>query len=313
MLKKITFGLLAISFYTSSGENMNNVRYSAYFTTSHSICILSVNDLDYLSTLNGSRTISTGSDITDALENNRDNKVGLIFYPSVSKSKVESYSCEVKVIKSTPDISDEVITNFKISFDGKNNRPFNDAEGYSILDIRDTTKQPVIKGISNRIIFNGDTKPEDWLTAFRNIHVSGIPDWKWTQAPPQINNTELRNRLVESYKELINDLKNNDLTVVKKKYSLALNEYALTDLTDDTDLFFNSIGLVNAVNKGKVNSNPDWNKFKVLTYQKDRIFCLGIGGSSRTSPIQFFNSEGKHMFSWNPFFAIIGGKMTLVR
>ncbi|OAT25573.1 hypothetical protein M976_03716 [Buttiauxella ferragutiae ATCC 51602] len=35
--------------------------------------------------MDGSRTISTGSDITDALENNKENTIGLIFYPSKSK------------------------------------------------------------------------------------------------------------------------------------------------------------------------------------------------------------------------------------
>ncbi|MGB7802067.1 MAG: hypothetical protein WBL83_13230, partial [Buttiauxella sp.] len=114
---------------------------------------------------------------------------------------------------------------------------------------------------------------------------------------------------------LINDLKHSDLTTIKKKYSLALNEYAKNDSTDDTDLFFNSIGIVDAVQNSKVEANPKWDDFKLLTYQKNRIFCLGVGvgGASRNSPIQFFNSEGDFIFAWNPFFAMIDGKMTLVR
>lgn len=116
-----------------------------------------------------------------------------------------------------------VVTNFKVTFNGENGRPFNDSEGYKINDISDTTHNPIIKGISNRIIFAGDTKPEDWLTATRNITVSGIPIWQWTEASPQINDLTLRNRLIDAYKDLINDLRIGDLATIKKKYALALN------------------------------------------------------------------------------------------
>lgn len=313
MFKVLAISILFISTNSYAEKQMTTSRYSAFFTTINSNCILSVNGLDYLDTLKGSRSISTGSDITDALENNKVNSIGLLFYPSEPSIKSNVYFCEIKIVKTSLNKPDEVVTNFKITFDDHNNRSYDDPLGYSITDIIDKTGNPIVKGISNRIKFKGDAKPKDWLTAYRDFTASAIPEWKWTEATPQINNSELRNKLLESYKELINDLKDNDLTVVKKKYSLALNEYALNDFTDDTDLFFDSIGLVNAVNKGKVNLTPDWNKFKVLTYQKDRIFCLGIGGASRTSPIQFFNAEGKRIFAWNPFFAMIDGKMTLIR
>ena len=313
IFKKLALATLFISVNLFAGDKMDNVRYSAYFKTQGSICILSVNGLDYLSTLDGSRSISTGSDISDALENDGKNSIGVIFYPSRSKKERKDYSCEVKVVKSLPNKPDELITNFKVIFDGKNNRSFDDPQGYSIQDISDTTKNLIIKGISNRIKFKGDDKPKDWLTAYRNFNVSGIPVWQWTKATPQINNQDLRNQLILAYKDLINDLKSSDLTTIKKKYSIALDEYAKTDLTDDTEMFFDSIGIVNAVQKGKVNLNPDWDKFKLLTYQNNRIFCLGLGGASRKSPIQFFNADGKRIFSWNPFFAVINNKMVLVR
>ncbi|TDN54044.1 hypothetical protein EC843_10185 [Buttiauxella sp. JUb87] len=313
MYKLLIASALLFSNYIFAGANMDDVRYSAYFKTLSSTCILSVNGLDYLSTLKGSRNISTGSDITDALENGVNNSIGLIFFPSESKIKTETYSCEVKIVKSVPDRHDEIVTNFKVFFDGKNNRPFNDLEGYSIQDISDGTKQPIIKGISNRIIFSGEEKPEDWLTAYRNFTVSEIPVWRWTKATPQKDDLALRSQLIAAYNELINDLKKRDLTTIKKKYSIALGEYAKAGLTDDTEFFFNSIGLVSALQKGEVILNPDWKKYKVLMYQNNRMFCLGIGGASRNSPIQFFNAEGKRIFSWNPFFAMIDGKMVLVR
>lgn len=313
MLKILITGIIFTSLNLYADATVVNTRYSAYFKTEGSLCILSVNGLDYLSTLDGPRTISTGSDITDALENNNKNSIGLIFYPSKSKKIRDNYSCEVKVIKSTPDKPDEIITNFKIVFDGKNNRQFTDPDGYSIQDISDTIKSKIIKGISNRITFEGHTKANDWLTASRDFIASGIPEWKWTKAIPQNNDSELRNKLIVAYKDLISDLEKNDIQTIKKKYSIALYEYAKADLTDDTDLFFDSIGIVDAMEEGKIKSHAEWNNFKVLTYQKGRIFCLGVGGASRRSPLQFFNEKGEHIFSWNPFFAMIDGKMTLVR
>jgi len=313
MFKLLILSVFFLSFNILAGDDMDNARYSVYFKTISSSCILSVNGLDYLSTLKGSRNIITGSDITESLENNKTNTIGIIFFPSKSKIKTETYTCEIKVVKSLPSKQDEVITNFRIVFNGKNNRPFNDSQGYSIEDISDSTKNHIIKGISNKIIFAGEEKPEDWLIASRNFTVSHIPEWEWTKAPSQINDINLRTQLISIYKELINDLNSGDLETIKKKYSLALNEYTKSDLTDDPELFFNSIGIVNAVQKGKVNLNPDWNKYKTLMYQNNRTFCLGIGGASRNSPIQFFNDKGKRIFSWNPFFAMIDGKLVLVR
>ncbi|MEW7314677.1 hypothetical protein AB1E22_18575 [Buttiauxella gaviniae] len=312
-LKTLILGTLLLSTNVLAEGNMDNVRYSAYFNTRNAICILSINGLDYLSTLKGPRTISTGSDITDALENNKHNNIGLIFFPSESDKKNDTYSCEVKIVKSTEDKKDETITNFKVVFDSTNGLSFNDPTGYSIENISDKTNSSIVRGISNRIKFKGDEKPEDWLTAYRSFNVTGIPVWEWTKATPQVNNQDLRNQLIIAYKDLIEDLKRNDLSTIKKKYSIALDEYAKTDLTDDTEIFFDSIGIVNAARKGKVDLNPNWDKFKVLTYQNNRIFCLGIGGVSRKSPIQFINDKGKHIFSWNPFFAVIDNKMVLVR
>ena len=313
MRKLLVVVFLFFSLNSFGGDDMNDVRYTAYFNTKNSNCILSVNGLDYLSTLKGSRSISTGSDVTDALENNAENNVGLIFFPSEPEVKSDEYYCEVKLVRSVNNNRDDMVTYFKVIFDGKGNRSYRDSNGYSIQDINDKTGNAIIRGISNRIKFKGDEKPENWLTAYRKFIVSGIPEWKWTKASPQTNDLTLRSRLIDSYKELINDLKSGDLTTIKKKYSLALDEYAKTDLTNDTDLFFNSIGIVTAVQKGKVNLNPDWDTFKVLTYQNDRMFCLGIGGASRMSPIQFFNADGKRIFSWNPFFAVIDNKVVLVR
>jgi hypothetical protein len=304
---------LFISLNSYGRDDMNSVRYSAYFKTLSSSCILSVNGLDYLSTLRGSRTISTGMDITDSLENGSNNTMSLIFFPSESKIKTDIYTCEVKIVRSEPSKPDAVITNFKVTFNGENGRPFNDPEGYKINDLSDTTHNPIIKGISNRVIFAGDTKPEDWLTATRNITISGIPIWQWTKASPQINDLTLRSRLIDAYKDLINDLRVGDLTTIKEKYAIALGEYALAILTDDTDFFFNSIGIVNAVKKGKINPNPNWDEYTLLTYQNSRVFCLGVNSVNRNSPLEFFNTDGKRIFSWNPFFAVIDNKVVLVR
>ncbi|WP_153752986.1 MULTISPECIES: hypothetical protein [unclassified Citrobacter] len=313
MKKLLAASILFVSLNSFGGNDMNDVRYSAYFKTLSSSCILSINGLDYLSTLRGSRTISTGTDITDSLENSTSNIVGLIFFPSESKIKTDIYTCEVKIVRSKPKEPDVVVTNFKVTFNGENGRPFNDPEGYKINDISDTTHNPIIKGISNRIIFAGDTKPEDWLTATRNITVSGIPIWQWTKASPQTNDLTLRNRLIDAYKDLINDLRVGDLTTINRKYAMALNEYALADLTDDTDFFFDSIGIVNAVEKGKINPNPNWDEYTLLTYQNGRVFCLGANNVNRNSPLEFFNADGKRIFSWNPFFAVIDNKIVLVR
>ena len=70
---------------------------------------------------------------------------------------------------------------------------------------------------------------------------------------------------------------------------------------------------MNAVEKGKINKNTNWDEYTLLTYQNGRICCLGANNVNRNSPLEFFNADGKRIFSWNPFFAVIDNKMVLVR
>lgn len=102
MRKILILNILFISLSSFGGGNINGVRYTAFFNTKNSNCILSVNGLDYLSSLKGSRSISTGSDITDALENNSENSIGLIFFPSEPEIKSDEYYCDVKLVRSVP-------------------------------------------------------------------------------------------------------------------------------------------------------------------------------------------------------------------
>ncbi|ECG8517802.1 hypothetical protein DLR11_25050 [Salmonella enterica subsp. salamae] len=309
MLKKfLLISLFLFSSYTVA--NMDNTQYSVYFKTEYGVCLLKINEVIYLDTLTGPKTISTGADMTGWLENG-ENDVGLIFYPARTKVQYDKKYCEVKIVKKVPGQQEKIITNFKITFDGKSER--SDKSAYSVVDISDTTGNKLMEGTYNKIKFDNDPAPKDWITAVRKINASNIPEWAWTKATPQENNANLRNQLISAYQGLITDLSKNDLRTIKRKYSIALEEYVKSNPSYSKDEFFSSIGIEDAMANGTLVLHPDWSKYNVYFYQKDRVFCLAMDEGKRNSPIRFYDSNGDFVFAWNPFFSMINGKLVLVR
>ncbi|EJX0634593.1 hypothetical protein ODD08_004744 [Salmonella enterica] len=311
MLKKSLL-IASLLFSTYTVAHMDNTKYSAYFKTQSGICLLQVNDVSYISTLHGPRTISTGMDISDGLENGN-NDIGIAFYPSLSKIQYDEKSCEIKITKRIEGQSEETVTSFKIVFNEKHNHSYEDKSAYSVIDITDTTGNKLTRGIYNKITLRGDPGPEDWITATRRINVTNIPEWQWTKATPQIENAALRSQLVSSYQELINDLNSNDIAKVKEKYSIALEEYTNSNPQQTKDIYFSSIGIEDAMKEGKLSLHPDWSKYNIYFYQHNKIFCLAMDEGNRNSPIRFYDNNGDFVFAWNPFFSMINGKLVLVR
>lgn len=297
-------------FSSYAAASVNTTKYLAYFKTQSGVCLLQINGVIYLDTLRGPKTISTGSDISGWLENG-ENDIGLAFYPAKTKNLNDEKNCEVKITKITQDKKEEIITNFKITFDGKADR--SDKSAYSIVDISDTTGNKVLRGVYNKIKFKNDETPKDWITATRKIIISGIPIWRWTKATPQNDSPALRSQLISAYQELITDLNKKDLESIKSKYSIAIEENTIQNPSFSKDDFFESIGIEDAMEKGALDVHPDWNKYNIYFYQKDRVFCLAMDEGKRNSPIRFYDNNGTFVFAWNPFFSVINGKMVLVR
>ncbi|EMC9672967.1 hypothetical protein VOI13_004492 [Escherichia coli] len=306
--KLLVISLFLFSSYTVA--NMNTTKYSAYFKTQSGVCLLQINGVIYIDTLRGPKTISTGSDISGWLENG-ENDIGLAFYPAKTKNQCDEKNCEVKIVKTTRDKQEKIITQFKITFDGKSER--SDKSAYSIVDVSDVTGNKISEGIYNKIKFKNDAAPKDWMTATRKINISDIPDWEWTKATPLSDSSNLRHELMSAYQDLLSDLNKNDLETIKRKYSIALEENVNLDPLSSKDEFFESIGIEDAMKEGALDLHPDWSKYNIYFYQKNRVFCLAMEESKRNSPIRFYDKNGDFVFAWNPFFSMINGKLVLVR
>lgn len=306
--KLLVISLFLFSSYTVA--NMNTTKYSAYFKTQSGVCLLQINGVIYIDTLRGPKTISTGSDISGWLENG-ENDIGLAFYPAKTKNQYDEKNCEVKIVKTTRDKQEKIITQFKITFDGKSER--SDKSAYSIIDVSDVTGNKISEGIYNKIKFKNDAAPKDWMTATRKINISDIPDWEWTKATTLSDSSNLRHELMSAYQDLLSDLNKNDLETIKRKYSIALEENVNLDPSSSKDEFFESIGIEDAMKEGALDLHPDWSKYNIYFYQKNRVFCLAMEESKRNSPIRFYDKNGDFVFAWNPFFSMINGKLVLVR
>ncbi|EFI9515348.1 hypothetical protein G4U18_004734, partial [Escherichia coli] len=249
--KLLVISLFLFSSYTVA--NMNTTKYSAYFKTQSGVCLLQINGVIYIDTLRGPKTISTGSDISGWLENG-ENDIGLAFYPAKTKNQYDEKNCEVKIVKTTRDKQEKIITQFKITFDGKSER--SDKSAYSIVDVSDVTGNKISEGIYNKIKFKNDAAPKDWMTATRKINISDIPDWEWTKATPLSDSSNLRHELMSAYQDLLSDLNKNDLETIKRKYSIALEENVNLDPLSSKDEFFESIGIEDAMKEGALDLHP---------------------------------------------------------
>lgn len=110
------------------------------------------------------------------------------------------------------------------------------------------------------------------MTATRKINISDIPDWEWTKATPLSDSSNLRHELMSAYQDLLSDLNKNDLETIKRKYSIALEENVNLDPLSSKDEFFESIGIEDAMKEGALDLHPDWSKYNIYFYQKNRVF-----------------------------------------
>ncbi|AYH17878.1 IdsF [Pectobacterium parmentieri] len=298
LLKMATFLLLALVFPAKADE-MSSEKYLFSFKTYKSTCILRVNDLPAVdNTTIDSGTISAGFNLTAFLENGK-NDIELLMAPQYHEDPETLYpdsSCQVIVTKDTETTSTEV-ANFKLTVNEKGEITASDSA---------TTA-------NSSKIFEGYTKNEKDYGFYKvrgRLKATGLPRWSWVNATPVTEN-DLQ-KIKVAYTDIWMMMKDRDIEGLKKVTQISNQEMAFAEGSNTGMMFISTDFPQHVIDKQLTPVPIEWDKYKIIRYRDGRLFRLAIG-FFQNSPLKFKNSNGDVVFTYNPYFSIIDGKVTLVR
>lgn len=292
-----TLPLLLLSFSAQAEEIKE--KYLVYFNTYKSTCLLRVNELPAGdNTTIPSKTMSAGFNLTAFLENGN-NDIELLMGPQDYDAPETLYpdsSCQVIVTKDTETTSTE-IANFQLTVNEKGAITASDSA---------TTA-------NSSIVFEGYTKNEKDYGLYKvrgRLKASGLPRWSWVNATP-VTEDDLQ-KIKIAYTDIWLMMKDRDIEGLKKITEISNQEMAFAEGSTTGMMFISTDFPQHVVNKELTPTPIEWGKYKIIRYRDGRLFRLAIG-FFQNSPLKFQNSNGDVVFTYNPYFSIIDGKVTLVR
>ncbi|ACX89188.1 conserved hypothetical protein [Pectobacterium parmentieri WPP163] len=288
-----------ITAFTTRAEEMINEKYLFSFKSSKSTCALRVNDFSAADTTLASQgAMSAGFNLTAFLENGN-NDIELLMGPQDyedPKTLFPDSSCQVIVTKDTETTSTE-IANFKLTVNEKGEITASDSA---------TTA-------NSSIVFEGYTKNEKDYGFYKvrgSLKAVGLPRWAWVNATP-VTEDDLQ-KIKMAYTDIWMMMKDRDIEGLKKITQISNQEMAFAEGSNTGVMFISTDFPQHVIDKQFTPIPIEWDKYKLIPYRGGRLFRLGVGYYQH-SPLRFKNPEGKFIFSYNPYFSIIEGKVTLVR
>lgn len=283
-------------------EKMIPEKFLVSFNTKKSTCILRVNDLPAIdSTRARLGTMSAGYNTTAFLENGK-NKIELLMGPQDHEDPLTLYSdssCTTIISKDTKN-SSKTIATYKLNVDKEGNITAKD----SFVD--DGEK-------SDERVFEGYTKNENDYGLYKlesTFYVTGLPRWKWVDATP-VTDQDLP-KIKKAYEDIWMMMKNHDIEKLKAVTQISNEETAYAEGTT-LGMMFVSTNFPSRVLDDKLTPLPiDWNRYELIKYRDGRLFRMSVG-FIQNSPLKFQDAEGNVVFTYNPYFSIINGKVVLVR
>ncbi|MEI7172374.1 IdsF, partial [Pectobacterium parmentieri] len=298
LLKMATFLLLVLVFPAKAEEGIKE-KYLISFKTYKSTCLLRINDLPAGdNTTIPSKTMSAGFNLTAFLENGN-NDIELLMGPQDyedPKTLFPDSSCQVIVTKDTETTSTE-IANFKLSVNEKGE--------ITASDSATTT--------NSSTVFEGYTKNEKDYGFYKvrgRLKAAGLPRWSWFNATP-VTEDDLQ-KIKVAYTDIWMMMKDRDIEGLKKVTQISNQEMAFAEGSNTGMMFISTDFPQHVIDKQLTPVPIEWDKYKIIRYRNGRLFRLAIG-FFQNSPLKFKNSNGDVVFTYNPYFSIIDGKVTLVR
>ncbi|MEQ9996915.1 IdsF [Pectobacterium versatile] len=299
ILFKMVFFFFLLGVSPVRADEMSSEKYLFSFKTYKSTCLLRVNDLPAVdNTMLHSKTMSTGFNLTAFLENGN-NDIELLMGPKNHKDPKTLYpdsSCQVTITKDTETSSTE-ITSFKLSVNEKGEITASDSSST----------------VNSEKVFEGYTQNEQDYGFYKvrgNLKIDRLPRWSWVNATPVTENDLPKIKL--AYTDIWLMMKDRDIEGLKKISQISNQEMAFAEGTTTGLMFISTDFPQHVIDKKLAPAPIEWGKYKIIRYRNGRLFRLAIG-FFQNSPLKFQDSNGDVVFTYNPYFSIIDGKVTLVR
>lgn len=281
---------------------MGNVKYLVSFNTKRSACMASVNNVPVIENFSSSSgTISTGFNITSFVENGKNNievMMGAID-PNDKSTLYPDSTCQLIITQDTENSSHEV-TSIILSVDGKGNVTASSSANYHGLSSEGRIDETQSE----------ESKKQDLYRAGRDVILTELPTWAWVNATP-VSKSDLP-EIKQAYKKLWDAMKNRDVGELKEMTLISSREMGIAEGVSP-EIIFDSYDLSdNVLDENLSPIDLEWDKYDMVTYCNGRMFRLAVG-VYQNSPLRLKNPDGKIFFSYNPYFSIIDGKVTLVR
>ncbi|MEL7631832.1 IdsF [Pectobacterium aroidearum] len=294
----LTFSFFVLAFPVRAEEEIKE-KYLISFNTYKSTCLLRVNDLPAGdNTTIPSKTMSAGFNLTAFLENGK-NEIELLMGPQNHKDPKTLYpdsSCQVIVTKDTETSSTE-IANIKLSVNEKG----------------EITANGSVTTANSSTVFEGYTKNEQDYGFYKvkgSLKATGLLRWSWVNATPVTENDLPKIKL--AYTDIWMMMKDRNIEGLKKITQHSNEEMAFAEGVTTGMMFISTDFPQHVIDKDLTPAPIEWGKYKIIKYRDGRLFRLAFG-FFQNSPLKFLNSNGDGVFTYNPYFSIIDGKVTLVR
>lgn len=278
------------------------VRYIASLNTSRSACMVRVNNFPMFDNFDyQSGSISTGFNLTAFVENGNNDIEVLMgsIDPADSTTLYPDSKCTLRITRDTL-TSSSPVTEIILSVDD---------HGKIVSSLSSNANDPTKEAPLDETQFPADREDKLFRTG-RLVKLDGLPEWEWVKATPV---TEQSLPLIkDTYTTLWAAMKARDIETMKSMAALSSAEMGESEGMS-ADLLFKSYELDTKLADPELSPiDLKLDKYQLVTYANGRVFRLARG-IYQNSPLRLKDAEGKAVFAYNPYFAIVNGKVTLVR
>ncbi|MGU9778911.1 hypothetical protein ACV3J7_21470 [Salmonella enterica] len=283
-------------------ESTGNARYLFSFKTHRSACMVRINNVPLLNNFFSKSGMSTaGGDIT-AFSANGKNRLELVM-GAIDPGKPEMlYAdswCEIVVTKKTLRNS-ETVSTIRLTVDGEKKV------------VASESSHP--DGAENESAVSEVQSPGDKINglfgAGRQITVSDIPVWAWEHGHP-VTPQDLP-AIKAAYTTIWQAMKDKEVTTLKALAQISIKEFSIAT-GFSPDLIFETFDLAEKIQSPDLTMMPlKWEGEELITYCDGRVFRFA-SGVYQNSPLKMKDKADDIDFTYNPYFAIIDGKVVIVR
>lgn len=181
------------------------------------------------------------------------------------------------------------------------------------VSVKKIKAQQVEKGHIPDNYFRGNNFPigMELYQFTQQVHLKGLPTWKWTQATPFTGKPEQIQALKIAYRDLWHLFAERNQAAIKSSLSESLHAWSLTT-GDSVDEIYNSTSFSESLKDPSFTMiSINWNDYEIEVMNNDRMVRLVNKSSPLVSPISYFteNQDGKKKMKYfSPIFSLVDGK-----